>query len=712
MKLNLKKIQDIKTISEAIEELEQQIPLSKSIKDVIEFSISAHEGQFRKSGEPYIVHPILVATLTAYFTKDENIVIAALLHDIIEDTSYNLSFIKNKWNTEVANIVNGLTKFVQIKKEKDSNIEKNDLLLNSALTFRKMIIASIDDIRVLVVKLCDRLHNMLTLEALPTNKQIKISKETLIVYVPIAHRLGISSIKNELEDLVFKYLYQKEYMSIDFFMKQYQNQLKITFNKFINEIKHILEKNGINIDDIEISSRIKHYYSIYLKMQRKGISIDEVLDLQAIRILVKNDLDCYKILGAIHLEYNPLVSRFKDYISIPKENGYQTIHTTVFNNSKIYEIQIRTFNMHKIATYGIAAHWMYKDGILNKSPDLTWLKSLEFKNKNAKEFYNDTKEELFSEDIVVYSPNGDTFTLPKDSTAYDFAFCIHSDIGYKAINCFINKKQNPLLTKLNSGDIISIETSSTKIHRCSWINIVKTRKAKKHINILCTNRKKEINEITGKNIVNTIFVKYNNIINKFPQKDLYKIPSSLQYMKNIKKQLEKSMKKTQNIIQRFSVINRSIKKYKFDNILVYSNFNISNMTFDHCCNPKFGDEIVAFKEMNIAKIHHKMCDKAYSKIKKNHQMLFCQWIKDILYSYKMVISIPSTKGQLAKLLSYMSKYHIYILSINYGRQKDSYIQYCDIEFEINNSNINEVKKIIEKKVKIIEFFYKKDAYNN
>ncbi|OUR74525.1 bifunctional (p)ppGpp synthase/hydrolase [Arcobacter sp. 31_11_sub10_T18] len=712
----VKKLQKINTIDEALEELESQITISEKLKSVIDFSIIAHEGQFRKSGEPYIVHPILVATLTAYFSQEEDIVAAALLHDVVEDTHYDLDFVTNEWGAEVAHIVDGITKIVEIKEHKHTDDKKasdNDIkLLNSALTFRKMLIASIDDVRVLVVKLCDRLHNMLTLDALPREKQTRIAEETLVVYVPIAHRLGISSIKNALEDLAFFYIYPKEYEKIDTFIKEHEHKIQLTFNKFISNTKVLLEKSGFDLNKIQIFSRIKHYYSIYLKMQRKGVNIDEVLDLLAIRVLVENEIDCYKILGLMHLDYKPLIARFKDYVATPKENGYQTIHTTVFYNSKIYEVQIRTFDMHKIAEYGVAAHWMYKNGTVGQTPNLNWLKSLEFSNTNVEEFYHEAKQDLFAEDIVVYSPQGDTFTLPRGATAYDFAFAVHSDVGNNAMECYINKVKKPLLSELKSSDIVSIKTADYPVPRCSWFDMVKTSKAKKHIKTLCSHRQKEINELSGKNIIDTVFSRYSNHITEyFPQKSLHKIPLILDFLKHKKRQLEKNILKKQGIVARFKVINRKIKEYKFDNVLIYSNFSINQVSFDHCCHPKFGDEIVAFKHNNVATIHHQMCDKAYGQIKTNQQMLFCEWVKNTLYHYKMVVSLPSTRGELAKLLSYMAQYEIYILSVEYGREKHSYVQYCDIEFEINNGHLDEVKRLIERKVKVIDFFFKKDAYN-
>jgi len=707
----LKKLQSIITIEKALEELQNQITLTPKLQEIIDFCIEAHQGQFRKSGEPYIVHPILVATITAHFSQDESVVATALLHDVVEDTPYTLGFVKEKWGEDISHMVDGLTKIVEIREnELAPSGNTNTKLISSALTFRKMLIASIDDVRVLIVKLCDRLHNMLTLNALPKEKQIRISEETLVVYVPIAHRLGISAIKNALEDLSFFYVYPKEYEKIDTFLKEHQRTIQFTFNKFILNTTSLLEKSGFDPNKIKIIARIKHYYSIYIKMQRKGVNIDEVLDLLAIRILVDDDIDCYKVLGIMHLEYKPLIARFKDYIATPKENGYQTIHTTVFYNSKIYEIQIRTFNMHKVAEFGIAAHWKYKSGI-GQPPNLNWLKSLEFSNQNIEEFYSETKQDLYSEDIVVYSPKGDIYSLPRGATAYDFAFSVHSDVGSNAIECFINKVKKPLLTELKSSDIISIKTAPYPIARCTWIDMVQTSRAKKHIKILCSQRQKEINELSGKNIVNTIFSRYSKEVTiEYPQKSLHKVPSKIDYLRHVKKRIEMNISKTKSFVARLTVINRKLKEYKFDNVLIYSNFSISSVLFDHCCHPKFGDDIVAFKEGNKALIHHQMCDKAYEKIKTDHQMLFCSWIKDTIYQYKMVVSLPNTRGELAKLLSYMAQYEIYILGVEYGREKHSYVQYCDIKFEINNGNLEEVKKLIQKKVKVIDFFSKKDAY--
>ena len=709
----IKEIQHINNVEDAINKLNTQTEISQKLSEIINFVIEAHEGQYRKSGEPYCVHPILVASITAHFSKDEAIIATALLHDVVEDTKYPLDYIKERWGSDIAHMVDGLTKIVEIRENEfiTSSDASDSKIISSALTFRKMLIASIDDVRVLIVKLCDRLHNMLTLGVLPANKQKRIAEETLVVYVPIANRLGISTLKNALEDLAFFYIYPNEYKKIDNFLKEQQSAMQLTFNTFISTTKNLLEKNGYDLNKIKIYSRIKHHYSIYLKMQRKGISIDEVLDLFAIRVLVEDDIDCYKVLGYVHLEFKPLISRFKDYVATPKENGYQTIHTTIFYNSKIYEIQIRSFEMNKIAEFGIAAHWKYKSGAKNTT-NLNWLKSLEFSNENVEEFYQDAKDNLYTQEIVVYSPKGEVFMLPVGSTAYDFAFAVHSNVGKKAIGCYINKIKKPLLTELKSTDIVSIELGDETIVRCSWMDMVKTSRAKKQIKFLCTHRQKEIDELSGKNIINTVFSRYSDDITEiYTIESPHKIPQILDFFKYTKQIIEKKIISHKGLMTRFKILTSKIKEYKFDNVLINSNFSISSVSFDHCCHPKFGDDIVAFRSGNEAIIHHKMCDKAYDKIKTNQQMLFCKWTIDTVYQYKMVISIPNTKGELAKVLTYMAEYEFYILGVEFGRQTHSYIQYCYIEFEINKSNIEEVRKIVERKVKVIEFYSKKDAYN-
>jgi len=716
----LNNLKNIKTIEGAIQLLKTHFKVTSDINKALEFSIQAHNNQFRKSGEEYVVHPILVSAITAYYSNDKHMVMAALLHDVVEDTATTIEDIQIQFGKDVAHIVDGLTKITEIRENELAPASDNSKLIISALTFRKMLVASIDDVRVMVVKLCDRLHNMLTLEALSSEKQKRISEETLVVYAPIAHRLGISTIKNHLEDLAFFYLYPQEYKKIDTYMKEYQQKVQLTINNFLSKITKVLDKDGFT-HGIEIFSRIKHYYSVFLKMQRKGVSIDEVLDLYAIRILVKEPIDCYNILGSVHINFKPLVSRFKDYVSVPKENGYQTIHTTVFSDSKIFEVQIRTFGMHDIAEYGVAAHWKYKNGRIStisniQEPNLDWLQTLVENDASVEEFYDDAKQDLYSEDIIVYSPKGDIFMLPRNSTAFDFAYAIHTDVGNYAMEAIINKAKKPLLTQLESGDIVSIITNNHIIPRCTWQDMVQTTKAKKSIKTLCHNRLNHIDDLSSRNIINTIFSRYKEfILDEFGDNlqltNLNKIVYNLDYLKQTKQTIQKYIRSTEGILARLKIQGLSLKKIQFDNVLIYSNFSINSVSFDHCCHPKFGDDIVALKDHKDVTIHHKLCEKAYKKMKKNNQMLYCDWVQDKFYKYKMVVSLPNIRGELARLLTYLSVEHkATILLVEYGKDKYAANQYCTIDFEIKNDNKEQIRTLCEQKVKIIEFYLSLDAY--
>jgi guanosine-3',5'-bis(diphosphate) 3'-pyrophosphohydrolase len=707
------KIKSVNTIEGAKETLSSVIEINETIQKAVDFCIEAHKNQTRKSGEPYSVHPILVASITAYFSNDEAMVIAALLHDVVEDTHYSLEDVTENYGGDVSHIVYGLTKISELGSNQKSQTG-NDKNLSSALSFRKMLIASISDVRILVVKLCDRTHNMLTLDALKQDKQQRIAEETIVVYAPIAHRLGISSIKNVLEDLSFYYLYPVEYEKIDDYLKVHQQKLHVEFNKFISKVEDLLHLGGYNKEDFVIKSRIKHHYSIFLKMQRKGVNIDEVLDVLALRILVKNPIDCYRVLGIIHTNAKPLVSRFKDYVALPKENGYQTIHTTVFNNAKIYEIQIRTEDMDKVAEYGIAAHWKYKNNNVENTtaPSLNWLQSLGVNEENnVEEFYDDAKQDLFSDEIVVYSPKGDVYTLPRGSVAYDFAYAIHSDIGNKAVGCSINKVSKPLITELKNGDIVTIKLGSSDVVRCSWIDMVKTSRAKKSIKQLCSTKNKIIDTLSGKNILNTIFKSYKiDIVSNLKDTTFKNVTKSIDHLINILRTVEGTYLKKVGLVSRLKLGKLKLRKYTFDNVVLYSNFRINSVSFDHCCHPKYGDDIVALGNKDSAIIHHKMCDKACRQIEQNENMYFCTWITNKLFKYNMKVSLANVKGELANLLAFMSDLGANILFIEYGKDKYSHVQYCEIEFEINNEDKALLKQKIEKKTKVIEFLSSNDAY--
>ena len=698
----LEKIKNIKDTDEASSLLLSRISTPK-VKKALEFAKKAHAGQKRKSGEEYVIHPILVAVIVSYFSDDEDVITAALLHDVVEDTPYTIYYIKDEFKEEVAHLVEGLTKIVEIRDNSLIPSNSDEKLTKSALTFRKMLTASIKDVRVLVIKLCDRVHNMLTLDALPPQKQKRIAEETLVVYAPIAHRLGIAKIKNVLEDLSFKYLLPKEYEKIDKYIKENKKNFQLKLHSMIDKLQKLMLENGFLKDDFEIKSRIKHYYSIYLKMQRKGISIEEVLDLLAIRVIVKNPIDCYKVLGLIHLNFRPLISRFKDYIAIPKENGYQTIHTTVYDKNSIIEAQIRTFDMDKNAEFGIAAHWKYK---LNSAmPDVKWLENLNFDEKDVTDFYELAKNDLFSEDIVVYTPKFDTITLPRGATALDFAYAIHSDIGNRAKEAYVNKEKVSLLHHLKTGDIVKIETADKVIPRCTWINALKTSKAKYEQKKLCKKKEAQINKKLAIAILKTIFdlsdikikalIKTNKLCEKIP-----KIVDDEQFLKEVVKTITNTIKKRKLLYFK----NTNLKEYKFGNLLILSNKSINDIKFNYCCHPKVGDKILGLFDKKEVEIHHRFCNNAEKNIS---SAVFVKWITNQENRYFLVVNLPNKKGELAKFVNFLTKFDIFIHSIELGKESNN----CRLEIEFENKKFNLIKEKIKKEYNIIEFIPIKDAYN-
>ncbi|MDP2851482.1 MAG: RelA/SpoT family protein [Sulfuricurvum sp.] len=714
--IDIENVIGINDVEGAIAHLYKHIPPSNAIQNALTFSQQAHHGQFRKSGEAYIVHPVLVASIVANMTGDEAMVIAALLHDVVEDTHIGIDEIARDYGDDVAHLVEGLTKIDTIRDAQLIPSNSDEKLVVSALSFRKMLIASIEDVRVLVVKLCDRLHNMLTLEALAPIKQHRIAEETLVVYAPIASRLGISFLKNLLEDLSFKYLFSEEKQTIDMYFEENFRSINVRLSDFCEKLTKMMLENGFNEDDFEILSRVKHHYSIYLKMQRKGISIDEILDLLAVRILVKKPIDCYRVLGLVHLNFQPLSSRFKDYISIPKENGYQTLHTSVFDSTAIFEVQIRTYEMHKTAELGVAAHWKYKSGG-NNPISLDWLHNLQYQNESVEAFYELIKNDLFSEDISVFSPKGKPFTLPRGAVALDFAYAVHTEIGDSAEGCLINKEKASLLNELHNGDIVKITTASKKINRCSWIDAVKTSRAKASMRANCNQRIKAIDTETGMNILSTVLnmdpIRLEELfVQTHLEEQRHRIPSELDLLKETVNRFTQEMGEN-NRISAFLSRNRfRLKPYVFASLEIYAASSVGDAVFDYCCHPKTGDEIVAFLQQGKAHIHHKMCKNAAGMIDRREPMVFVRWRAQHYFRYHLIISMQSAKGSLADLLTYMAKMGADINSIELGKEKSEHTQYCEMEFQTLEPDINRLRSKLEKKGKIIQFFRTDDAYRS
>ena len=686
----------------------------------VDYCISSHDGQTRKSGEPYSIHPILVTSFVAHMGGDESMLIAALLHDVVEDTECDEEQLTFDFGKDVCSLVNGLTKIVAIRKDELVSSSSKEKLTASAMSFRKMLLASIEDVRVLFIKLCDRLHNMLTLDALRPDKQKRIAEETLVVYAPIAHRLGISAIKNILEDLAFKYVMPEEYAKIDDFINDAKQQLQLKINEFSQKVSEQLLANGFSEDSFEIQKRIKHYYSIYLKMQRKGISLEEILDLLAVRIIVPDELDCYLVLGILHTNFNPLIARFKDYIALPKQNGYRTLHTTLFDDQSIIEAQIRTFNMHKTAEYGLAAHWKYKhSGAVAVKTD--WLKDIsqiDEHEKTPEDLYEFAKDSLYVEDIAVYSPTGRIFTLPRGATALDYAYEIHSEVGLHASEAYINKIKVPLLTELKNGDIVRIITGDEPKLRCSWLNSVKTGKARVTIRNYCRQKLREINEKVARKIISAIFSRPVDVIESWIlsenlSKKIFKVSTDSAFLQDVVNALKKYGK---DKILGIGGLGKKyeIKKQKCDNIVIYSNYKITSAEFDYCCNPKRGDDIMGFRHGHRAVVHHKLCERASKLLENGEEMIFVRWTKVAPDRYKIILSLENKRGSLAEFLTDLAKLKIDLVTINLadGGEEDS-AEYFELVIQIvENVDSQKAMESLKNKYKIVEFSSLADAYSS
>ena len=439
-----------------------------------------HKGQLRKSGEPYFIHPINVALILAQLGMDEETIVGGLLHDVVEDTNYTREQLVEDFGEDIALLVDGVTKLGSIKFESKEEIQ--------AENFRKMFLAMSKDIRVLIIKLADRLHNMRTIQYMKPEKIIEKCNETLEIYAPLASRLGISMVKFELEDIALKYLHPEEFADLEEKVKVRKVQREETINHVIEELREVLDDMNLHY---EIYGRAKHYYSIYKKMKYQNKQIDEIFDLIAVRVIVETVRDCYAVLGIVHTMWKPIPGRFKDYIAMPKPNMYQSLHTTVIGEQgDPFEIQIRTYEMHEVAEYGIAAHWKYKEGKVsgeNSTDDLklAWLRqSLEWQKdlKDPKEFLETMKMDLFASQVFVFTPKGDVIELPAGSTPLDFAFKIHSAIGCKCVGAKVNGKMVTIDYTLQNGDIVEIVTSANSSGpSVDWLRIAKSSNARNKI---------------------------------------------------------------------------------------------------------------------------------------------------------------------------------------------------------------------------------------
>ena len=455
------------------------------VKDAYHFAEAAHKTQKRKSGEPYIQHPVEVATILSHLKQDADTLCAALLHDVLEDTPATEEVLKLQFGPQVLFLVDGVTKLTEIKiGARDTNLQAENI--------RKMFLAMAKDIRIVFIKLADRLHNMRTLEHLSRAKQIENAQETMDIYAPLAHRLGLGLIKWELEDLSFRYLEPEKFNEIREKVAERRRERDDYIQEFMKAIRKVLKDHELVCD---VSGRAKHFYSIYRKMTTQKLEFDEIYDLSAIRILAKSDSDCYSVLGLIHSQWKPIQGKIKDYIAMPKDNMYQSLHTTVMGpEGKLVEIQIRTYEMHQFAEYGIASHWLYKETDKTKAgkkrlkqkdleyiEKMTWLRKLGEEGLEGQEFMDNLKNEVLFEEVYVYTPKGDVYSLSQGATPVDFAYHIHSAVGNTCVGAKVNNRIVSLNSELKNGDIVEILTRKDATPKSDWLSFVKSARTKSKI---------------------------------------------------------------------------------------------------------------------------------------------------------------------------------------------------------------------------------------
>lgn len=593
------------------------------IEKAYHIAYEAHKNQRRKSGEPYIIHPLCVGIILAELELDKETIVAGLLHDVVEDTVYTVEGLAREFSEEIALLVDGVTKLTQLNYSKDKvEIQAENL--------RKMFLAMAKDIRVILIKLADRLHNMRTMQYQTPAKQKEKSRETMDIYAPIAQRLGISKIKIELDDLSLKYLEPEVYKELSEKINSKKSERVAIINSIVEEVRNHIKKADI---EAKIDGRVKHFFSIYKKMVNQNKTLDQIYDLFAVRIIVESVKDCYAALGVIHEMYKPIPGRFKDYIAMPKPNMYQSLHTTLIGpNGQPFEIQIRTYEMHRIAEYGIAAHWKYKEGIdgkknqNNEEEKLTWLRQiLEWQRdmSDNKEFLSLLKSDLdlFSESVYCFTPTGDVKNLPNGSTPIDFAYSIHSAVGNKMVGARVNGKLVNIDYVIQNGDRIEIITSqNSKGPSRDWLSLVRSTQAKNKINQWFKTELKEDNIIRGKEmlisyckakgIVLSELLKpefMNKVMSKYGFRDWDSIYAAVghgglkegQVINKLKDEYDKKFKKEitdEKVLENVSEVkeNRQFSSKKSRSGIVVEGIHDVAVRFSKCCSPVPGDEIVGF----------------------------------------------------------------------------------------------------------------------
>lgn len=640
------------------------------VKAAFEFGALAHKGQTRKAGGDYIWHPVAVAEILAEIQLDHESLIAAILHDVVEDTEYSKQDITDRFGERVAEIVDGVTKLGKVKFDNPQEAQ--------AESFRKMILAMSRDIRVILIKLADRLHNMRTLGVMRPDKQRRIARETLDIYAPIAARLGINSFRIELEDLGFKAMYPNRYAVLESRVRKAKGNRKEVVDHISESLQKRLKQDKIKA---KVIGREKHLYSLYKKMKFKKLNFDEILDIFAFRILVENADDCYRALGSSHGLYKPFPGRFKDYIAIPKPNGYQSLHTVVFGPFRAYiEVQIRTHVMHEVSEHGIAAHWLYKEG---KSDDNNethrdsalsameiraqeWVKNLlEIQQSagNSLDFLENVKIDLFPNVIYVFTPKGDIITLPTGATAVDFAYAVHTNVGHGSVGCRIDKKLMPLRTKLDSGQTIEIIKNQEAEPNPAWLNFVTTAKARSQIRAYLKTQQSQSATKLGEKLLTKALRVYNMSYQGLSEDIRIQIAFDLKL--ESWQQLEEELglgKRFANLVAKQihdlvlgsedKVFNPAHKED--DSPLAISGTEGMVLSYAQCCHPIPGDDIMGFisAEKGLV-IHRQECSNVKNFKKDPEKWLDVDWDESVdqAFDVELIIEARNQRGTLATIAS-------------------------------------------------------------
>lgn len=713
----------IETVCETISKYYHEASL-EPVKKAYVFAREAHQNQKRSSGDPYIIHPTAVAQTLADLKLDLASIITGFLHDTVEDTPVTLDDVEKEFGKDIAELVDGVTKL--------SKITFKTYEEKQAENFRKMILAMAKDIRVILVKLADRLNNMKTLHHLPPVKQAAIAQETLDIYAPIANRLGISWIKIDLEDLCLRYLHPDTYYKL----AQKVSKTKKEREKYIDEVCEILsEKLKEYSIDAHVSGRAKHFYSIFRKMERRNVDYDEVHDIIAFRILVENITECYKALGVIHAMYKPVPGRIKDYIAIPKANSYQSLHTTVIGpHGDRIEIQIRTHDMHLIADRGIAAHWKYKEGKFDPKSreNLEWVnRMMEWQKdlSDPNEFLETVKIDLFAEDVFVFTPKGEVKQLPHGSSPIDFAYSIHTDVGNKCIGAKVNGKIVPLKHRLKSGDTIEVITSGTQSPSKDWLKIVRSSKAKAKIRAFIKKIERDRARELGYELLEKALRRLDITIQKVEKsgklsqaaqslkctsiEELYialgygRVLSDDVIRKAIPKtELEKKLlpSSTQDETFLTKVFRSARKKSSAKNAISVADLDDVLIRFGRCCNPLPGDGIVGFITRGRGvTIHTSVCPKAIDM--DTERKVDVQWniqnTASLRHHVRIRVLSLDTPGLLAIMTQTISSCGVNIASANIRTTRDKKA-ICLFDVEVNDTEqLQKVLKTLEGKKGVI-----------